>query len=70
MEGYCDICDGDCEVKMCCSGYECGCMGQPTEPPLCKGCADKYGDMVYCPDSDRAKFTYKQIILLLKIKIS
>lgn len=23
------------EPPTCCSGYECGCMGQPTEPNVC-----------------------------------
>ena len=23
------------EPEMCCNGYECGCMGQPIEPPVC-----------------------------------
>lgn len=35
MKGYCEICDKEIEVQMCCSGYECGCMGQPIEPPIC-----------------------------------
>ena len=25
----------DYEPKMCCSGRECGCMGMPTNPPIC-----------------------------------
>ncbi len=30
------------EPKMCCSGFECGCMGQPIDPPYCsKECMDK-----------------------------
>jgi hypothetical protein len=35
MKGYCIVCGKEIEVKMCCSGYDCGCMGQPTEPPVC-----------------------------------
>ena len=23
------------DPKMCCNGFECGCMGRPTEPPVC-----------------------------------
>lgn len=23
------------EPQMCCSGYECGCMGLPVDPPVC-----------------------------------
>lgn len=47
-----DIYDYDCLVcgklvkdydpKMCCSGFECGCMGMPTEPCACsEECYDK-----------------------------
>ena len=25
----------DYEPQMCCSGHDCGCMGQPVEPCLC-----------------------------------
>jgi len=35
MTGYCEICGIEIEVLMCCSGHECGCMGQPVEPPVC-----------------------------------
>ena len=32
----------DYEPKMCCSGYMCGCRGQPTEPPVCSSdCWDR-----------------------------
>lgn len=35
----------DYEPQMCCSGRECGCMGQPTEPCLCsKECGDALFD--------------------------
>lgn len=26
------------ETPRCCSGFECGCMGLPTEPPICDKC--------------------------------
>lgn len=29
------------EPVTCCSGHECGCMGQPTEPPYCQECWNK-----------------------------
>jgi hypothetical protein len=30
------------EPKMCCSGYMCGCMGQPIDPIICsEECYDK-----------------------------
>lgn len=35
MKGYCIVCGAEIEVTMCCSGRDCGCMGQPTEPPVC-----------------------------------
>ena len=34
-KGFCEICSYEIEVNMCCSGHECGCMGLPTEPPVC-----------------------------------
>lgn len=42
---HCQICSTwieDYDPKMCCSGHECGCMGQPTEPRICSSeCHDK-----------------------------
>ena len=35
MKGNCIVCNEEIEVNICCSGYMCGCMGQPTEPPIC-----------------------------------
>lgn len=36
----------DYEPQMCCSGRECGCRGQPTEPCLCsKKCGDALFDV-------------------------
>lgn len=33
----------DYEPKMCCSGRDCGCLGQPTEPAICsQECWDKF----------------------------
>jgi hypothetical protein len=34
----CEICEKpvyDYEPEYCCSGRDCGCMGQPTEPCVC-----------------------------------
>lgn len=43
MEGYCDICGTTIDIQMCCSGDQCGCMGMPTEPPVCgQECWEKY----------------------------
>jgi len=44
MKGNCIICGTETEIKMCCSGRDCGCMGQPTEPPVC---SDKCEDELY-----------------------
>ena len=49
LGGSCVVCDkwvDDYDPKLCCSGFECGCMGQPTEPCVCSnGCWD-----VICAD--------------------
>ena len=44
MKANCDICKTEIEVQLCCSGYMCGCMGLPTEPPVCEKqeCWDKW----------------------------
>ena len=43
MKGNCEICDAEIEIHLCCSGRECGCMGMPTEPPVCsKKCYDEF----------------------------
>jgi hypothetical protein len=34
-DGFCEICGREIELKICCSGFECGCMGKPVEPPIC-----------------------------------
>ena len=45
MKGYCLVCEKEIEVQMCCSGRDCGCMGQPTEPPVCSSeCYDIWED--------------------------
>ena len=35
MKGNCVVCGKEIEVKMCCSGRDCGCGGQPIDPPVC-----------------------------------
>ena len=35
VKGYCDICNTEIEVTMCCNGHECGCMGLPIDPNVC-----------------------------------
>ena len=29
------VCQTEIEVQTCCSGRDCGCMGQPIDPPIC-----------------------------------
>ena len=38
MKAICQAerCITEIEVTMCCSGADCGCLGMPTEPPLCQ----------------------------------
>ena len=42
---YCTVCEKELDgydPQMCCSSYDCGCMGQPTNPPICSEvCWDK-----------------------------
>jgi len=35
MKGNCEVCGKEIEIKLCCSGRDCGCMGLPTEAPVC-----------------------------------
>ena len=43
MKADCAICGEEIEVTMCCSGRDCGCMGMPTEPPVCsEKCYNEY----------------------------
>lgn len=43
MKGFCEICEKEIEVKMCCNGWQCSCAGLPVEPPVCSNeCYDKY----------------------------
>lgn len=43
---YCDGPNCKNEIakpQMCCNSFDCGCMGQPIEPPFCSNeCYDKY----------------------------
>lgn len=42
---YCEMCDKPLgrKVSTCCDGSMCGCMGHPTEPPVCSDeCYDAY----------------------------
>ena len=48
QKGFCDVCGTEIEVNMCCSGHECGCMGLPTEPPICsEKCYDTFMSKEY-----------------------
>jgi len=42
------------EPKFCCSGFECGCMGKPTEPCVCSdACANALFDGIGKPLEQR-----------------
>jgi hypothetical protein len=42
MKGFCIVCGEEIEISICCNGDECGCRGQPIEPPICsESCYDK-----------------------------
>jgi hypothetical protein len=48
-EWDCEICGEplgpDYKPAMCCSGFECGCRGMPTNPPICsQACWEKMLD--------------------------
>lgn len=43
MKSTCVICENEIDVQMCCNGIDCGCLGQPVEPPVCsEECYNKY----------------------------
>ena len=44
MKSNCVVFGKDIELTMCCSGRECGCMGMPTEPPVCS--IECYGELM------------------------
>lgn len=66
QKGYCDVCSTEIEVTMCCSGHECGCMGLPTEPPICsEKCYDIFMSEEYRKEknSEKKLFYTKKLIL-------
>lgn len=45
MKGECIVCGIEIDVEICCSGKDCGCMGMPTEPPVCSDmCYEELAD--------------------------
>lgn len=43
MKANCEVCGTEIDVIICCSGRECGCMGEPSEPPVCSDeCYDEF----------------------------
>ena len=48
FNGNCEICGTPIHIVMCCDGRECGCMGMPTEPPVCDDpkCYEEYFAMI------------------------
>jgi hypothetical protein len=60
ITGNCAICNRPVpgwEPILCCSGYECGCMGQPTEPCVCSNKCEAavYDYIGYTMDERRIK---------------
>ena len=50
-KGFCDVCGTEIEVTMCCSSFDCGCMGLPTEQPICsEKCYDTFMSQEYQVD--------------------
>ena len=66
IKGFCDVCGTEIEVNMCCSGHECGCMGLPTEPPVCsEKCYDTFMSKEF---KDERNSKIEVAFLLPKIK--
>lgn len=40
------------ETPVCCNGFECGCMGLPTEPPICDKCIREF-EAIECDRIER-----------------
>lgn len=60
MNGNCIVCGTEIEVQLCCSGRECGCMGQPIEPPVCDSpCYDELMNNIdkYYPKQTKVDLT-------------
>ncbi len=64
MSEYCGYCGNDRYiVHGCCSGHECGCMGQPTIITNCVKC-NPHGDLEPSKAiSDQPYFKYLELIL-------
>jgi|688.fasta_scaffold491836_4 hypothetical protein len=56
-DGFCEICGKEIELKICCSAFDCGCMGQPLEPPIC---SEKCYDIFICKEYNEKKKTEQQ----------
>lgn len=50
---HCEVCNKpvpDYKEEYCCGGYDCYCMGMPTEPCICSNeCWDVFTDMTDMP---------------------
>jgi len=57
MKGNCDICGKEIEVRMCCDGKNCGCMGMPIDPPVCSYRCYQYFKRKYLP---RHQYTFEK----------
>lgn len=67
QDHFCVVCTElvpDYEPVFCCSGFECGCMGKPTEPCLCPACAEKLKSP-WVSAKDRLPQDYVSCLLLV-----
>ena len=53
IKGHCEICETEIEVQVCCSSFDCGCMGLPVDPPVCSSeCYDKLLEKIHGKKDD------------------
>jgi len=62
-KGFCDVCGTEIEVRFCCSGHECGCMGQPIDPPVC---SEKCWNVFFDPNRQKEEPNFKPLNLKSK----
>lgn len=65
VKAYCDICNIEIEVTMCCNGHQCGCMGLPVEPPIC---SEKCYDIFMSEKYQKEKKSQQALAAFIKPK--
>lgn len=65
--GFCDVCGTEIEVELCCSAFDCGCMGLPINPPVC---SEKCYDIFFSEEYQEKKAKQLVPILCQKAKRS